>query len=129
MLRVTDPRFTAFVEFGDKVMADDEIFRIVKQIFKVVPPILMERGKVKDPWPNVDASSGALLFHYGMTEFEYYTVLFSVSRVIGLAAQLIMNRAMLAPIIRPKSVTTKWVRNLVNSKKEEPKKEGKAKVN
>jgi citrate synthase len=64
-----------------------------------------------------------------MTEFEYYTVLFSVSRVIGLAAQLIMNRAMLAPIIRPKSVTTKWVRNLVNSKKEEPKKEGKAKVN
>jgi citrate synthase len=129
VLRVTDPRFTAFVEFGDKVMADDEIFRIVKQIFKVVPPILMERGKVKDPWPNVDASSGALLFHYGMTEFEYYTVLFSVSRVIGLAAQLIMNRAMLAPIIRPKSVTTKWVRNLVNSKKEEPKKEGKAKVN
>lgn len=123
VLRVTDPRFTAFVEFGDKVIKDDENFRIVKQLYKVVPPILKERGKVKDPWPNVDASSGALLFHYGMTEFEYYTVLFSVSRVIGLAAQLILNRAMMAPIIRPKSVTTKWVKNYLNTKKETAKKE------
>lgn len=121
VLRVTDPRFTAFVEFGDKVMADDEIFKIVKQLFKVVPPILTERGKVKDPWPNVDASSGALLFHFGMTEFEYYTVLFSVSRIIGLTAQLILNRAMMAPIIRPKSVTTKWVKNTINSQKVEKK--------
>lgn len=116
VLRVTDPRFTAFCEFGDKVMSDDEVFKIVKQLYKVVPPLLKEQGKVKDPWPNVDAASGALLFHYGMTEFEYYTVLFSVSRIIGLAAQLILNRAMMAPIIRPKSVTTKWVKKTLSEK-------------
>ena len=121
VLRVTDPRFTAFCDFGEKVMAEDEIFRIVKQLYKVVPPILMDQGKVKDPWPNVDAASGALLFHYGMTEFEYYTVLFSVSRIIGLAAQLVINRAMMAPIIRPKSVTTKWIKGAATEKKEEKK--------
>lgn len=110
VLRVTDPRFTAFVDFAEKVMPDDEIFKIVKQLYKIVPKLLMERGKAKDPWPNVDAASGALLFHYGMTEFEYYTVLFSVSRILGLSAQLILNRAMLAPIIRPKSVTVQWVK-------------------
>ena len=113
VLRVTDPRFTAFVNFGDETMADDEIFKIVKQLFEVVPKILLEGGKAKDPWPNVDAASGALLFHFGMTEFEYYTVLFSVSRILGLAAQLIMNRAMLTPIIRPKSVTVKWIKKTV----------------
>lgn len=110
VLRVTDPRFTAFVDFAEKVMPDDEIFKIVKQLYKIVPKLLMDRGKAKDPWPNVDAASGALLFHYGMTEFEYYTVLFSVSRILGLSAQLILNRAMLAPIIRPKSVTVQWVK-------------------
>lgn len=118
VLRVTDPRFTAFVDFAEKVMPDDEIFKIVKQLYKIVPKLLMERGKAKDPWPNVDAASGALLFHYGMTEFEYYTVLFSVSRILGLSAQLILNRAMLAPIIRPKSVTVQWVKKILaeNSK-------------
>jgi citrate synthase len=118
VLRVTDPRFTAFVDFAEKVMPDDEIFKIVKQLYKIVPKLLMERGKAKDPWPNVDAASGALLFHYGMTEFEYYTVLFSVSRILGLSAQLILNRALLAPIIRPKSVTVKWVKQTLaeNSK-------------
>ncbi len=117
VLRVTDPRFTAFVEFGNKHMDDDEIFGIVKQLFNIVPKLLMEGGKAKDPWPNVDAASGALLFHYGMTEYDYYTVLFSVSRVLGLAAQLILNRALNRPIIRPKSVTTGWLKKQLAAKK------------
>jgi len=122
VLRVTDPRFTAFVDFAEKVMPDDEIFKIVKQLYKIVPKLLMERGKAKDPWPNVDAASGALLFHYGMTEFEYYTVLFSVSRILGLSAQLILNRAMMAPIIRPKSVTVQWVKKTLAEISKEAKK-------
>lgn len=110
VLRVTDPRFTAFVEFGKKTMPDDEIFKIVEQLFEIVPKILIEQGKAKDPWPNVDAASGSLLHHYGLKEYTYYTVLFSVSRALGLCAQLIMARAMNAPLIRPKSVTTNWVK-------------------
>lgn len=127
VLRVTDPRFTAFVNFGNKHLPDDEIFGIVKQLFNIVPKILMEGGKAKDPWPNVDAASGALLHYYGLTEYDYYTVLFSVSRILGLSAQLILNRALSRPIIRPKSVTTEWLKKNLSAKKktatEKPKEE------
>lgn len=111
VLRVTDPRFTAFHKFGERVCADDNIFRIVDRIFVVVPGLLREQGKAKDPWPNVDAISGALLYHFGLTEFEYYTVLFGVSRALGLCAQLVLNRALGTPITRPKSVSTEWIKS------------------
>jgi citrate synthase len=58
----------------------------------------------------VDAGSGALLYHFGLTEFPYYTVLFSVSRAMGMLSQLILNRAMGTAITRPKSVSTDWVK-------------------
>ncbi|MDD5362090.1 MAG: citrate (Si)-synthase [Ignavibacteria bacterium] len=122
VLRVTDPRFTAFINFGNKYLPDDEIFGIVKQLFNIVPKILMEGGKAKDPWPNVDAASGSLLHYYGLTEYDYYTVLFSVSRILGLSAQLILNRALNRPIIRPKSVTTAWLKKTLTAKNAEEKK-------
>jgi citrate synthase len=109
VLRITDPRFTAFHEFGDRVCADDPVFKIVAAIFRIVPGVLKEQGKAKDPWPNVDAISGSLLYHFGLTEFEYYTVLFGVSRALGMCSQLIVNRALGTPITRPKSVSTKWL--------------------
>jgi len=115
VLRVTDPRFTAFKDFGMKHFADDEIVQLVGRIFDVVPGVLKEHGKAKNPWPNVDAASGSLLNHYGMTEFPYYTVMFSVSRVMGMCAQLIWNRAMMAPIERPKSVPVKWLQDFVKN--------------
>ena len=114
VLRVTDPRFTAFINFGNESIPDDEIFKIVKQLFEIVPKILTEQGKAKDPWPNVDAASGSMLYHYGLKEYEYYTVLFSVSRILGLSAQLVLARAMNSSIVRPKSVTTKFVKNFVS---------------
>jgi citrate synthase len=110
VLRITDPRFDAFRAFGLKVMPDDPVFQIVDKVFRIVPDVLREQGKAKDPWPNVDAGSGALLYHFGMKEFSYYTVLFSVSRAMGMCAQLIVNRAIGTPIERPKSVTTKWIK-------------------
>jgi len=113
VLRITDPRFDAFHEFGARVCPDDELYQIVAKVFKVVPQVLKEQGKVKDPWPNVDAASGCLLYHFGLTEFEYYTVLFGVSRAMGMCAQLIVSRALGEPIERPKSVTTKWVKETV----------------
>ena len=115
VLRLTDPRFTAVHKFGAKVCADDEIFQIVDRLTAIVPSILKDQNKVKDPWPNVDAGSGALLYHFGLTEFDYYTVLFGVSRALGMSAQLIINRALGTPITRPKSVSTNWIKAKVGS--------------
>ncbi len=113
VLRVTDPRYAAFHEFGSRVCADDPLYQIVDKVFKVIPDVLKEHGKAKDPWPNVDAASGCLLYHFGLTEFEYYTVLFGVSRAMGMCSQLIVSRAMGEAIERPKSVTTEWLKNFV----------------
>lgn len=113
VLRITDPRFDAFLKFGQTYCANDQIFQIVERIFNVVPKVLMEQGKAKDPWPNVDAGSGALLWHYGMKEFDYYTVLFAVSRTLGVTAQTVIARALGMPIVRPKSVTTQWIKEFV----------------
>ncbi|MEO0141980.1 MAG: citrate (Si)-synthase [candidate division WOR-3 bacterium] len=113
VLRITDPRFDAFYEFGARVCPDDEIYQIMAKVFKIVPDVLKEQGKAKDPWPNVDAASGTLLYHFGLTEFEYYTVLFGVSRAMGMCAQLIVSRALGEAIERPKSVTTEWIKTTV----------------
>lgn len=113
VLRVTDPRFAAFHEFGTRVCPDDELFKIVDRVFNVIPNVLKEHGKAKDPWPNVDAISGCLLYHFGVTEFQYYTVLFGVSRALGMCSQLIVSRAMGEAIERPKSVTSEWVKQTV----------------
>ena len=115
VLRVTDPRFDAFMDFGKRVCPDDEVFQIVDRLFALVPDILKEHGKAKNPWPNVDAGSGGLLFHFGLTMFDYYTVLFSVSRALGMCAQQIINRGLMAPIIRPKSVLHEWAKEAVGA--------------
>jgi len=110
VLRKTDPRFTAQMEFGRQHMPDDALVNTVWRIYEVVPPILSSLGKVKNPWPNVDAHSGALLVHYGMVEYEFYTVLFGVSRALGVLASLCWDRALGMPLERPKSVTTELVK-------------------
>ena len=110
VLRKTDPRFTAQMEFGKKHMADDPLVNTVWRIYEAVPPILQSLGKIKNPWPNVDAHSGSLLVHYGMVEYDFYTVLFGVSRALGVLASLCWDRALGMPIERPKSVTTEQVK-------------------
>ena len=111
VLRCPDPRFTAFMDFGKKYIEDDDVFSIVESLFNVVPSVLKEHGKAKNPWPNVDAASGSLLYYYGLKEFNYYTVLFSLSRVLGIVSQIVINRALRIPITRPKSVTIDWLKN------------------
>ena len=110
VLRCPDPRFTAFMNFGKEHIKNDDVFSIVENLFEVVPKVLLKHGKAKNPWPNVDAVSGALLYHYGITEFSYYTVLFSISRAMGIISQIVINRALGIPIMRPKSVTTDWLK-------------------
>lgn len=118
VLRQTDPRYTAQMEFGKKYMREDKLCRTVWKIYEVVPPILESLGKVKNPWPNVDSHSGALLVHFGMKEYEFYTVLFAVSRAMGVLASLIWDRALGLPIERPKSVTTDLVKKWLNGEAE-----------
>jgi citrate synthase len=110
VLRCPDPRFTAFINFGKEHIKNDDVFSIVENLFEVVPKVLQKHGKAKNPWPNVDAASGALLYHYGLKEFSYYTVLFSISRSMGIISQIVLNRALGIPIMRPKSVTTNWLK-------------------
>ena len=111
VLRCPDPRFTAFMNFGKEHVENDDVFHIVETLFDVVPEVLKKHGKAKNPWPNVDAASGALLYHYGLREFSYYTVLFSISRSMGIISQIVINRALGIPIMRPKSVTTRWLKD------------------
>lgn len=110
VLRKTDPRFEAQMEFGKKHMPDDALCQTVWNIYETVPPILQSLGKVKNPWPNVDAHSGALLVHYGLKEYEFYTVMFGVSRALGVMASLIWDRLLSFPLERPKSITTELVK-------------------
>src|SRR6478735_4778507 len=118
VLRKTDPRFTAQMEFGKKHMADDPLVQTVWNIYDTVPPILQSLGKLKNPSPNVDAHSGALLVHFGMKEYEFYTVLFGVSRSLGVLASLIWDRALALPLERPKSVTTELVKRWIKGEDE-----------
>ncbi len=114
VLRQTDPRFTAQQKFANKYVKGDSLIHIVDTLYKVVPPILEATGKVKNPWPNVDAYSGSILYHYGIKEHTFYTVLFGVSRALGVLASLIMDRLYGLPIERPSSFPLSWYKEKAN---------------
>ena len=105
VLRRTDPRYACQREFALTHLPDDPLFALVSTLYDVVPGVLAATGKVKNPWPNVDAHSGVLLQHFGITEATFYTVLFGVSRAVGVLAQGVWSRALGLPIERPKSTT------------------------
>ncbi|MCK5463876.1 MAG: citrate (Si)-synthase, partial [Bacteroidales bacterium] len=113
VLRKTDPRYTMQREFALKHMKDDELFKYLEMLYKVVPPILEEQGKAKNPWPNVDAHSGVIQWHYGLKEYDFYTVLFGIGRALGVTANIIWDRALGYPIERPKSITTTMIEDMV----------------
>lgn len=113
VLRKTDPRYAVQREFALKHMPEDELFLYVDMLYKVVPPILQEHGHAKNPWPNVDAHSGMIQWHYGITEYEFYTILFGIGRALGITANIIWDRALLYPLERPKSLTTHMLEDIV----------------
>jgi len=61
VLRVTDPRYVCQREFALKWLPNDPLFKLVSDLYRIVPDILGSIGKIKNPWPNVDAHSGVLL--------------------------------------------------------------------
>ena len=116
VLRKTDPRYMAQREFCLKHLPDDPLFKYVDVIYKVTPPILQEQGKAKNPWPNVDAQSGVIQWYYGLTQYEFYTVLFGIGRALGVVANIIWDRALGYPIERPKSITTAMLEEIAGIK-------------
>ncbi|MCD6661543.1 MAG: citrate (Si)-synthase [Lentimicrobium sp.] len=119
VLRKTDPRYTLQREFSLRNMPEDPLFQVVNMLYKIVPPILLEQGKAKNPWPNVDAQSGVIQWHYGVKEYDFYTVLFGIGRAIGICANIVWDRALGYPLERPKSLTTDMLEKIAeNSKKE-----------
>ncbi|TKX18664.1 2-methylcitrate synthase [Elsinoe australis] len=109
VLRKPDPRFEAMIAFGaarPEIM-ENPVFQLVKKNSEIAPGVLMEHGKTKNPFPNVDSGSGVLFHHYGFHETLYYTAIFGVSRGLGPLAQLIWDRALGMPIERPKSIDLK----------------------
>jgi len=117
VLRNPDPRFIALQQFCEtrpELMASP-IVQLVKKTFEVAPDVLKEHGKTKNPYPNVDAASGCVLYHYGLTEFKYYTVIFGVSRALGALSQLVWARAFGLPLERPKSVSLDVLQKLVKA--------------
>ena len=113
VLRVPDPRFTAQMNFAKERFPQDELVRLADMVFDVVPQVLKEQGKAKNPAPNVDAISGALQYYYGVREFDFYTVLFGVGRALGVTPNYIWARALGQPIERPKSLTTAMLEEIV----------------
>ena len=116
VLRKTDPRYTCQREFAQKHLPNDPLFRIVSQVYNIAPKVLLEHGKAANPWPNVDAHSGVLLQHFGILEQPIYTLLFGVSRSLGVLAQLVWDRALGFPIERPKSLTTAAIKKKFEGK-------------
>ena len=118
VLRKTDPRYTVQREFCLKHMPEDPLFKYVDALYKVVPDILREQGKAKNPWPNVDAQSGVVQWHYGVTQYDFYTVLFAIGRSFGVLSNIIWDRALGYPLERPKSITTEMLEKMVEPKNE-----------
>jgi len=115
VLRKTDPRYTSQREFALKHLPNDPLFKLVNTVYEVMPGVLTEHGKTKNPYPNVDSHSGVLLTHYGFTNYDYYTVLFGVGRAYGVLAQLFWDRALGLPLERPKSVTSEWLNKFIEN--------------
>lgn len=116
VLRKTDPRFTVQLDFAKKYIPDLPLIQLVSKIYEVVPDVLLATGKVKNPWPNVDAISGSLLASYGIKENPIYTVLFGVSRSLGVLSSLVWDRMYGMGLERPTSHPLEWYMEKFNFK-------------
>ena len=116
VLRKTDPRYESQRLFSLKHLPDDKIFKLVSMLYEVVPDILKEHGKAANPWPNVDAHSGVIQWYYGVTEYDFYTVMFGVGRAIGVLSNIIWDRAVGQALERPKSLTTAMLEEIAGIK-------------
>lgn len=107
VLRVEDPRATILYEKAQRKFSDHPLIKMAVLLRQVAPKILAENPKISDPYPNVDAISGILLAASGFAYPDYFAVLFGLSRVVGIAIQIVYERCEARqgkglPIVRPK---------------------------
>ena len=95
VLRAEDPRAAIQYALGEELCPNDPLFRTAVAMREVVVRVLKENPKISNPYPNVDAVSGSLLNASGLTDSDYYTVLFGFSRIAGIAAQIVDERLVL----------------------------------
>ena len=117
VLRKTDPRYMAQRAFGMKNLPDYPLCQVINMVFAVAPGVLTKHGKTKNPWPNVDAQSGVIQWYYGLTEWDFYTVLFGIGRALGVLANITWDRGLGYAIERPKSLTTDMLEEVAGIKK------------
>ncbi len=115
VLRCTDPRYAAQLEFGKQYMPNDDLFQLVEMLYEIVPAALKKQGKAKGVFANIDAISGTLQYHCGIKEFDFYTVLFGVGRMLGITINLIWNRALWLPLERPQSITVEMLQDRISA--------------
>ncbi len=109
VLRAEDPRARIQYGFAQEHFADNDLVKTALALRTAVPAILKENPRIKNPYPNVDAISGTIMTACGLTEPEYYTLLFGWSRVAGIAVQIVDERTYPGkkdglPIYRPKYI-------------------------
>jgi citrate synthase len=92
VLRAEDPRATIEYELGKQICPDDPLFQTALTMREVTVRVLSGIEKVANPYPNVDAVSGTLLNACGLTDSDFYTVLFGFSRIAGITAQIVDER-------------------------------------
>lgn len=107
VLRVEDPRATIFYDVAAKKYADQPLVKIASLLRSEGTKVLKENPKISNPYPNVDAMSGTLLTAAGFPYPDYYTVLFGMSRAVGISIQIVYERCEArggkgTPIVRPK---------------------------
>ncbi len=107
VLRVEDPRATVMYDYLQKHYPAHPLVKIALLLRTEGSKVLKENPKISDPYANIDAISGTMLAASGFDHPEYFTVLFGLSRCVGIARQIVYERCEArggkgTPIIRPK---------------------------
>ncbi len=107
VLRVEDPRATVLYKLAGELYPANPMVKIANLMREGVSKVLSSKDKISNPYPNVDAISGTLLTAAGFPYPEYYTILFGLSRVVGISIQIVYERCEArdgkgTPIVRPK---------------------------
>jgi citrate synthase len=92
VLRAEDPRATVQYGLGQEICGDDPLFQTALAMRERAVKVLRENPKISNPYPNVDAVSGTLLNASGLTDSDYYTLLFGFARIAGITAQIVDER-------------------------------------
>ncbi|MCO5580414.1 hypothetical protein L7F22_034280 [Adiantum nelumboides] len=118
LLKNTDPRYTCLYQFCERKFPDDPHFQLLAKLGEIVPNVMRQQGKVRNPWPNVDAIIGVVFNHFGLQREDFFPVILGVARSIGSLSQLVWDRGLCLPIERPSSVNMDWIENFSQKKME-----------